>query len=196
MIYVALGVIDMKWSIKQIEDNSGMPLKISEVIDMKSSLMERETEILDVSPVKLNGTLLYDNYSVLAVFSFEVIVTLPSSRTLNPVPYAMVVNVSERFAQINDVAYVIKNYPDDVVNAIDGNIIDLTESIIDNILLNLPLQVLSDEELAQQDLPSGQGWALLTEDAFLKQKQKEAEETIDPRFAGLKTLLNTTDQGE
>lgn len=195
MPYVALGVMNMKWSIKQIED-SGVPLVISEVVDIKSALLERETEILDVSPVKLNGTLLYDNNSVLAMFSFEVIVTLPSSRTLNPVPYEMNIEVNERYADDIYVLHVARAYPSDIVNPIHNRMIDLTESIIDNILLNLPLQVLSDEELAQQDLPHGQGWALLTEDAFIKQKQKEAEETIDPRFAGLKALLNTTDQGE
>lgn len=195
MLYVALGVMNMKWSIKQIED-SGLPLVISEVVDIKSALLERETEILDVSPVKLNGTLLYDNNSVLAMFSFEVIVTLPSSRTLNPVPYKMTIEVSERYADDIYLSHVAKTYPNDIVNPVDNYMIDLTESIIDNILLNLPLQVLSDEELSQEELPYGQGWALLTEDAFLKQKQKEAEETIDPRFAGLKALLNTTDQGE
>lgn len=195
MLYVALGVMNMKWSIKQIED-SGLPLVISEVVDIKSALLERETEILDVSPVKLNGTLLYDNNSVLAMFSFEVIVTLPSSRTLNPVPYEMTIEVNERYADDIYLSHVAKTYPNDIVNPVDNYMIDLTESIIDNILLNLPLQVLSDEELSQEELPYGQGWALLTEDAFLKQKQKEAEETIDPRFAGLKALLNTTDQGE
>lgn len=195
MPYVALGVMNMKWSIKQIED-SGSPLVISEVVDIKSALLERETEILDVSPVKLNGTLLYDNNSVLAMFSFEVIVTLPSSRTLNPVPYEMNIEVNERYVNDIYVSHVARTYPSDIVNPINNHMIDLTESIIDNILLNLPLQVLSDEELAQQDLPHGQGWALLTEDAFKKQKQKEAEKTIDPRFAGLKALLNTTDQGE
>ncbi|MBS4761098.1 DUF177 domain-containing protein [Carnobacteriaceae bacterium zg-ZUI252] len=186
----------MKWSIKQIEDNSGQPLQFSEVVDIKSSLLKRETEILDVSPVKLNGTLLSDKQSILAMFTLEAIVTLPSSRTLNPVPYHMNVDVSERFAQEMYVSSVMKMYPDEVVSLIEGYYIDLEESVIDNILLNLPLQVLSDEELAQQELPHGQGWALLTEDAFLEQKQKEAEETIDPRFAGLKALLNTTDQGE
>lgn len=195
MLYVALGVMNMKWSIKQIED-SGLPLVISEVVDIKSALLERETEILDVSPVKLNGTLLYDNNSVLAMFSFEVIVTLPSSRTLNPVPYEMTIEVNERYADDIYLSHIAKTYPNDIVNPVDNHMIDLTESIIDNILLNLPLQVLSDEELSQEELPHGQGWALLTEDAFLKQKQKEAEETIDPRFAGLKALLNTTDQGE
>lgn len=179
----------MKWSIKQIEERSGEPLQFLEDVDVKSALMERESDIIDVSSVKLNGTLLYDNHSVIAMFSIQTSVTLPSSRTLNPVDVSLDIDVCERYVEADYVATYAQQMKDEIINPLDAYFVDLKESVIDNILLNLPLQVLSYDEKAEiSQLPSGEGWVLYTEDAYNTQKQKEAEETVDPRFAGLKAL--------
>ncbi|NEW62113.1 DUF177 domain-containing protein [Granulicatella sp. zg-ZJ] len=179
----------MKWSMKQIEEHGVEPLKFLQEVDLKQSLIKRESDIIDVSPVKLNGSLLYDNHSVIATFVVEVTVTLPSSRTLEPVQVPLMIDVSERYVEQGYLSQYVEVAKEEIVTVIEENYVDLTETIIDSILLSLPLKVLSQTEQEDDNLPSGNGWVLLTEDAYNMQKQKEAEDNIDPRLAGLKTLL-------
>ena len=71
---------------------------------------------------------------------------------------------------------------------------DLEASIIDNLLLAIPLQVLSEEERQNDDLPSGNDWQVISEDEYLSQKQAESENQIDPRLAKLSALLDSEDE--
>lgn len=180
----------MRWTIKQIQENSGLPLEFSLEVDVASELMERESDILDVSMAKVTGALLYDHHSVIATCQTDVTVTLPSSRTLQPVPVRLTIESCERYVENGYVSQYAQEAKDEVIIPLESTVVDLTESIVDNILLNLPIQVLSADEAAETDLPSGEGWVLYTEDAYNVQKQKEKEETVDPRFAGLKALLD------
>ena len=58
----------------------------------------------------------------------------------------------------------------------DGDTINLDESILDNILLNIPLRVLTPEEESGQISLSGNDWEVLSEEDFaaLQQEKKEA----------------------
>ena len=59
---------------------------------------------------------------------------------------------------------------------LDGDTINLDESILDNILLNIPLRVLTPEEESGQISLSGNDWEVLSEEDFaaLQQEKKEA----------------------
>ena len=77
---------------------------------------------------------------------------------------------------------------------LDTQTLDLEASIIDNLLLAIPLQVLSEEERQSEDLPSGNDWQVISEDEYLSQKQAESESQIDPRLAKLSALLDSEDE--
>ena len=83
----------------------------------------------------------------------------------------------------------VSNDPEDVIIPIEDGWVDLVPAIEDNILLNIPTQILSEEERQSSDMPQGSNWSVVTEDGLEKQRAKEKEEQIDPRFAGLKALL-------
>lgn len=180
----------MKWLVKQIEDLAGLPLSFLETVDLKSSLMKRESDIIDVSPLEIKGTFTYIEHSIIANFTITGVVTLPSSRSLEPVEWPMTIDVNERYVEEMYLMQYAQELKNEVIVPIIGAHIDLSESIVDSILLNLPIQVLSQEEVEANELPSGKGWMLYTEDAYNMQKQKEAEETVDPRFASLKDLFS------
>ena len=59
---------------------------------------------------------------------------------------------------------------------IEDGFIDLEESVIDNILLGIPMQVLSEEEQASAEMPSGNHWSVLTEEQYdvLQDEKKKA----------------------
>lgn len=89
----------------------------------------------------------------------------------------MTVTVSELFATQ---AYFEANQADldaDMLFILDKNLIDLAESVADNILLEIPLRVLTDEEKQSDELPSGSAWQVLSEDEYAAlQAQPEAAE--------------------
>ena len=51
--------------------------------------------------------------------------------------------------------------------------IDLDESVEDNILLSIPIQVLTEEEQNSQEMPSGNDWEVISEEAYLESKRKQ-----------------------
>lgn len=78
---------------------------------------------------------------------------------------------------------------DEEIIVLDKPTIDLTESVEDNILLAIPLQVLSEEEQQNSELPKGTDWEVISEDDYYEKREKEAAETLDPRLAKLSELL-------
>ncbi|HFR3411822.1 TPA: DUF177 domain-containing protein, partial [Streptococcus suis] len=77
---------------------------------------------------------------------------------------------------------------EDMVFVVEEDCIVLEESVADNIILNIPIKVLTPEEEAGQDLPSGQSWTLMTEDDF-QQEAQEKKEANSP-FAQLQGLFD------
>ncbi|MFQ7235077.1 MAG: YceD family protein, partial [Enterococcus hulanensis] len=80
---------------------------------------------------------------------------------------------------------------DEEILVLDNDTIDLTDSIEDNILLAIPLQVFTEEEQNSSDLPKGNDWEVVSEEEYLQ--KKESAETIDPRLAKLSELFNESE---
>lgn len=191
--FVILGVKEMKWTLKEIQDHRDEPLHFTETVDLEKSLMKRDKQILAVSEITADGYLLYDNHAVMANFTVDLTITLPSSRSLEPVAVPMNIQVSEVYVEDEsslDAAHDIE----EIVIPLEGKDLDLIPAVEDAILLNLPIQVLTKEEAEAGVMPSGADWAVMSEDDYRKQKEKEKEEFVDPRFAGLKSLLDDEEQ--
>lgn len=193
--FVILGVMEMKWPLKELQEHRGEPHYFSRTIDRKSSLMQRNNEILAVSPIKAEGFLLYENHSVLANFRIDLTITLPSSRSLEPVDVPMQIAIEEVYTE-NESLYLEQDNPVEVVLPLEGDEVDLVPAIEDNILLNLPLQVYTPEELESDEMPSGADWEVVSEETFARKRQEEKSDQIDPRLAGLKALLEDEEKTE
>ena len=112
-------------------------------------------------------------------YAADYCLTMPSSRSLAPVDVPMTLNVAELFTTQ---AYFETHQADldaDVLFILDKDLIDLTESVADNILLEIPLQVLTQEEKQTDVLPSGTAWQVLSEETY-KQMQAEEEQVDKP----------------
>ena len=84
----------------------------------------------------------------------------------------------------------------EVVLPLEGDEVNLVPAIEDNILLNLPLQVFTPEEMVSDEMPSGAEWEVVSEESFARKKQDEKTDQIDPRLAGLKALLEDEEKTE
>ncbi|AMB93509.1 YceD family protein [Aerococcus sanguinicola] len=176
----------MKWSFQELRIQAQDPLAIDTSIEISDEMQERSDEILAMSPVKVDGFVIYEEATVLAQLQIALDVTLPSSRSLEPVNVSMAFSINER--------YLPKGMETDIIDdeavlqiEVEGNSVDLTRAIEDNILLHLPQQRLTAEEAEEQELPMGKDWDMMTEDSY--RSSLKGEEKIDPRLAKLKDLF-------
>ena len=70
---------------------------------------------------------------------------------------------------------------ENLVLVLEEDYIDLEESAIDNILLTIPMQVLSEEEQNSDTMPSGNSWSVLTEEQYNALQNKKKKEN-SPRY--------------
>lgn len=183
----------MKWTLKQIQEYRGEPLYFDGTINREQSLVKRDREILAVSDIKASGFLIYENRAVLANFQIDYTITLPSSRSLEPVEVHLSVPINETY--VEDASSSAES-SSEVVLPIEDDEVDLVPAIEDAILLNIPSQVLTEEEAATNKMPSGSDWVVVSEEDYQQKKTTEKEESVDPRLAKLKALLEDEENEE
>lgn len=163
-------------------------LHFDQVCDVKEKLLERDPQILDLKDVRVVGDVHYDAGLYLLHYQLRYEVTLPSSRSMTPVSLKEVQDVQELFIEATDLAGKQDMVDDQLVLVLEEDNIDLDESVVDNILLAIPLQVLTEEEKQSQELPTGQDWTVLTEDQY--QSLKEEKQKENNPFASLQGLFD------
>ncbi len=67
----------------------------------------------------------------------------------------------------------------DEIRLAENQVIDLLPAVIDDILLEVPLQVTN---ASREDYPHGDGWRVMTEEDYQNSRQEE----LDPRLAKLR----------
>ncbi len=188
----------MKWSLLELNKYKEEPLVFSETLHLKEELLQRDDTLLDVSPIKVEGLLAVNKSEYLLHYTIQVTVTVPSSRSLEPValPMPMQITVDEVFMTKEQMDTRDERFAAEEIILLDKPTIDLDESVEDNILLSIPIQVLTEEEQNSQEMPSGNDWEVISEEAYLESKQKAAEQTVDPRLAKLSELLSDNAEEE
>lgn len=182
--------MNMKWSLLELNKYKDNSLEFSETLELKSSLIKRDSMILDVSPVKVSGILIVGKEEYLIHYKIDVTVTVPSSRSLTPVPLNMMIDVDEVFMTKEQFEQRDERFSEEEVIILEKPTIDLAESVEDNILLSIPIQVFTEEEQESHVLPKGNDWEVLSEEDYLHQKEAKAQQTVDPRLAKLSELFS------
>ncbi|AQP52883.1 hypothetical protein CBF34_06855 [Vagococcus penaei] len=181
----------MKWSLAELNKFRGTQVTFNEEVDVSDSLLNREPSILKITPVKVDGFIDVDPTSYVAHFTMDTVVTLPSTRSLEPVdvPLNLVIDevymTEQQLANLSDVSEEEKS----LIMPLEKDLIDLKEAIEDFILLNLPLQVLTEEEQHATELPKGDFWHVVSESDYIEPTITDSEPTIDPRLAKLSELF-------
>ncbi|MBM7659476.1 uncharacterized protein JOC85_000243 [Bacillus mesophilus] len=162
----------MKWHVHQLKKYQHKPLLIEESVDV-SELKRINHEIRDVYPVHVTGKV--DVSSDKATFHLQLTGTLvlPCSRTLVDVDFPFDITTTEHFL-LQPADYQV----DEDFHEPEGEVIDLTSVIMQNILLEIPMQVFAEDPNKEESAPqSGKDWQVITE--------LEKAEKVDPRLAGL-----------
>ena len=102
---------------------------------------------------------------------------LPCSRTLVDVKYPFEFQMTETYLFKPS---LFSEYGDDV-HKVEGDVIDITPAMEEEIILAIPMQIFS-EDADQHLTPSGKGWEYHSEEQLSKE---EGEKKVDPRLAAL-----------
>lgn len=184
----------MKWTIQELRKIKDNVIQFDDTFDLRETLMERDRDIIDVSPVHVTGQLLIEPSDYLALVHVEGSVTLPSTRSLEPVVVPLSFDFDEMYMTEEQDSHRPEALQEELIIPIEHDTIDLMTAVADNILLNFPIQVLSEEEEKGENMPKGQGWEVISEADFNQRRALEKEETVDPRLAKLSSLFDNEDE--
>ena len=143
-------------------------------IDLTYSFSKEQlegTDLLKLDDVKINGNISKDSINEYTIdVDVEGVMVLPCAITLEPVDYPFNVkingNLEEMLEEINENSKKIENS------------IDIFPIIWENILMEIPMKVVSEK--AKDIKLEGDGWRLITD---------EKREEINPEFAKLSQLF-------
>ena len=144
------------------------------IIENKHNFSKEEiekTELLDLSEIVLSGSIIKDNLGdYLIDLVINGVMTLSCAITLKPVKHPFSINV-------NGNLYDLLKEIDENTKKIE-NSIDILPIIWENILMEIPMKVVSED--VSDAKVEGNGWKLVTE---------EETEKINPALASLKDLF-------
>lgn len=182
----------MKWTVAELHKYQNDVMELDETINVKHVLQKENPDIRDMSPVRVKGTADVDSRKVTFHLLMTGKFTLPCSRTLADVDYPFHIRSIETFL-LRPSDYNLDET--DETHVVQGGTVDLMPIVYELLLLEIPMQVFSEEAKADSGLPAGNGWEVLTEDQLAQAREYEKQK-IDPRLAELGKLLekNKDDQ--
>ena len=159
-----------------IIDLTRLKNEIDEYIEIDSSVeydseYSKNTELIDLKDVTVKGTLSKDSIDhIILDITLEGTMILPCAITLKPVNHKFKCNISGNIEELYEEI--------DKIDKKSENSIDILPIIWENILMEMPMKVVSDD--LSDVKTEGDGWKLIT----------EKENTyINPELAKLKDLL-------
>lgn len=184
----------LNWDVQDVRKYKDKPFAFNESLDLEKDLKERSEDVIKAGIAKVDGQLFNDNGLVISDVKVEIAVTLPSTRSLDPVELPMKIRINEAY-NIDNIDTEEMDENTIIIPIDDENpTINIYESIIDNILLNIPSQILTKDEADGKNMPSGKNWEVISEDDY--QKQKEEDKQVNPEFAKLKNLFKDNKEKE
>ncbi|WP_159592993.1 YceD family protein [Streptococcus halichoeri] len=163
-------------------------ISFHEELDISAAIMQRHKDIRAITKPLVEGFVRYENGLYLLQYHMSYTITLPSSRSMVDVPLPFSEDVQELFIEAAESQARADMVEENLVMILESDQIHLVDSVIDNILLNIPLQVLSTAEEASDVLPSGQDWTVMTENQY--QSLKAAKEAANNPFASLEGMFD------
>ena len=130
----------------------------------------KETELLDLKDIQVKGSI---KRNLMDTFDIELnvsgVMVLPCALTLKPVDYPFTIEIKE------DLETLLKEIDN---NSFLGNSVDILPIIWENILMEIPMRVVSPD--AKIDNKHGEGWQVIND---------EEADIINPALEKLKDLL-------
>ncbi|KRL04737.1 YceD family protein [Liquorilactobacillus oeni] len=176
----------MKWSLSELRKAGTEPFLVDETVDISESIKKRDSRIIAISPAHVKGYLVVDSSGLRGLFEISATLTLPSTRSMKAVELPLKFEISEYYIDSRE-DNLSQFAADDVVITVKDDLLDLAQVAEDNILLQIPMRILtSSEQRGAEPLPHGESWNVIEDDQHVERKNSSQ---IDPRLAKLKDFF-------
>ncbi|SDJ74503.1 YceD family protein [Sediminibacillus albus] len=174
----------MKIPLQKLKQAGSEAYYFEDNVDI-SEVEKMNNDIRRIEPVHVKGQATMQGNEITFHFTIDGEMILPCARTLVDVPYPFNVDAIEVFST----SPYYKEEDESEIHPVDGEMLDLEPYIKENVLLEVPFRVFSDDQQVQENaLTEGEGWEL-------KSEEKKADK-VDPRLEKLQSLLNKNDHEE
>lgn len=144
----------MNIDITELINGSKNKIEVNEIVNFDKEIF-KNTDIIKLDNISLSGSIHVDNANIYHIdIDVNGIMVLPCSITLKPVDYKFSCKVEEEYSETE-----LSNMKN---NKNLKNSIDILPIIWENIVLEIPLKVLSSD--AYDTKLEGDGWKLITEE--------------------------------
>lgn len=147
-------------------------VEIDDYTNIPKEYYENNGDIKDISKVHVSGEIVSNNSSFTLYLNIKCDLTLVCSVSLKDVPYKIDINIEENLSDIDE---NIEDF-DKIIN----NSIDLVPIIWQNILLEVPIRIVSPD-IKEENIYKD-GWKFIT--------NMEEDKSVDPRLEKLKDFLS------
>ena len=163
----------LKFSYLQIKNSRNPLTHVDENVELSKEFFDRSKELLEDA----------NNVHVTGNFTVEADVVAPSTRSLKPVEMHQKFSFTENYSEVEPTQEQLDE--EDTIVTVKDDTIDLQKAVEDNLLLSLPSVILTPEEEAKGDFPEGEGWKVVSQEAYQEQQSNKE----NPAFAKLKDLF-------
>lgn len=170
--------MSLSWSVPELMQFREEGLSFHEEVVLPLELFRADPEIRSVAPVDVKGVVEFSKRSLTFHLQLAGKIVLPCAVTLEDVDYPFQINTAETFLLSAGNENEIEG---DFVHRLEDEQIDLIPYLVEAILVEKPMRVVSEKARAESHL-SGNGWTLVNEETS---KQK-----IDPRLEKLKKFFD------
>ncbi|MGM8211852.1 YceD family protein [Virgibacillus sp. W0430] len=179
-------MILLKFTLAEIRKKTvQQPFAFNEVVQIKD-IAALNNDIRNIDPVHVEGSCIMQGDQIIFSLDISGEVILPCARTLVDVPFPFNFHATEIFTTSN---HYDEEDEEDEIHPISGEVLDLIPLIKENILLEIPYRVFSDNvKDHEQATIQGKGWAIVSEQTI--ETEDTNKDTIDPRLQKLSLLLD------
>lgn len=168
----------LKFSIQEIKSSAYEgPISFQQTMDASELAQIPSIDIRKIDDVLVEGIITVEKNEIVFSFTISGNMVLPCARTLVDVHYPFRFRATEIFTNVLSEAE-----EDEEIHYVAEDEINLRPYIYENIILQMPYRVFSDEEMTDE----GEGWSFFTEDEILEKKENQ----IDPRLEKLQQFLD------
>ena len=161
----------MKYDLVRLNNNIDKYISVSETYSFTVDELSG-TDLLKLDDVKINGEIFKNSLGNIELsLDVEGVMVLPCAITLKPVNYPFSIEIS------GEIEELMENFEENSTNF--QNSIDILPIIWENILMEIPMRVVSEEAKDSNIKMEGNGWKFVTEEEEAKSPLSELMDYLD-----------------
>jgi uncharacterized protein len=161
----------MKYDLVRLNNNIDKCISVSETYSFTEEELSG-TDLLKLEDVKINGEIFKNSLGNIELsLDVEGVMVIPCAITLKPVNYPFNIEIS------GEIEELMENIEENSTNF--QNSIDILPIIWENILMEIPMRVVSEEADDSDIVKEGEGWKFVTEEEEAVSPLSELMEYLD-----------------